>query len=70
VGSKYENRRKKIAIKMRKMGLSIPKIAKELKISKGTASLWLKNVQLLPQQLDAIKSRGMQKAIEGVRAAK
>lgn len=39
------------AVKLRKKGVSVKSIAKRLKISRGTASLWTRDIILTPEQL-------------------
>ena len=46
-----KTKEKTIAIQMRKAGNSLGVIAKELKVSKGTASKWLRNIKISKDQL-------------------
>lgn len=52
--AKFEKRLK--AIKLRREGLSIKTIAENLSVSKGTASVWCRNIQLTKKQKEKLKS--------------
>ncbi len=54
----------KIALEMRREGKSINEIAKTLSISKGTASIWCKPIQLSQEQRDNLLSSGQQKMLD------
>lgn len=45
------------AIELRKSGMSIRDIAKELDISRGTSSLWLRNIELTEEQKEVLRSK-------------
>jgi len=47
---------KKLAIKLRKKGLSIKKIAKDIGVSKSSVSLWVRNIQLDFSQQNKLKN--------------
>jgi len=52
---------KQRAIQMRKNGASIKEISKKLKISKGSISVWVRNVELTTQQKEELSKRGLKK---------
>lgn len=45
------------ALKLRRQGWSIKDIAKEVKISRGSASLWCQNIELTPAQKEKLKAK-------------
>jgi transposase len=49
---------KKLAVEMRKQGKSMNDIVKELKVSKGSVSLWVRDVKLNREQRKALSLRG------------
>ncbi len=46
------------AVKLRKQGQSIKQIAKELKVSPGSVSIWAKDVRLTQKQIHDLRVRG------------
>jgi len=61
----YDIKIKKIAINLRKKGYSLLEIAKEIGISKGTASLWVRSIELNSQaikRLDLISHQSFLKS--------
>ena len=54
---------KEIAKKMRKKGMSLGDIAKNLKVSKSTASFWCKDIILTESAIKKIKIQGKEKSI-------
>lgn len=61
---------KKEAIKLRRQGLSLPFIARELNVSKGTVSLWVRDISLserAKRKIESLRSAGQiasQKALK------
>ena len=49
---------KKLAIKMRKRGKSMNEIVKKLGVSKGSVSLWVRDVRLTEKQRKTLSSKG------------
>lgn len=49
-GVRHSDATKALATELRHTGLSINKIAKQLNIAESTASAWLRNIQLTPEQ--------------------
>ncbi len=61
--AKYQ--KKLIAIELRKKGLSINAIAKKLDISKGTVSLWCKDMKLTEEQKNVLKQNTIKAGHKG-----
>lgn len=55
------------AIELRKMGWSYPEIKNELRVSKGSLSLWLRNYPLTPDQLSKYKNDRESRRVENYR---
>jgi len=51
------------AIRLRIRGFSLNEIRKKLKVSKGSVSLWVRNVELKPEQIIHLSKKGLQKKI-------
>src|SRR4030042_3709542 len=47
------------ARRLRKKGESVKQIAKKLKVAKSTASLWVRDIILTPEQLEVIRKRAI-----------
>jgi transposase-like protein len=45
------------AIRLRKLGQSYKEIKRKVDVSKATLSLWLRDIQLTPQQLAGLRGR-------------
>jgi hypothetical protein len=50
-----KTKEKNMAIELRKKGLSLGNIARQLKVSKGSVSVWTKNVKLTKEQKSRLK---------------
>lgn len=61
--AKYQLRLK--ARELRKRGVSVKKIAKELGVSKGSASIWVRDIILSIEQLERIRKVGLKGAERG-----
>lgn len=55
---------KELAIKLRKEGLSIREITKHVGVSKGSVSLWVKDIKLTPEQKDILYENEKNNRIE------
>ncbi len=53
------------ARKLRKKGISVKKIAQYLKVSKGTASIWVRDIILTIEQLENLKKSSLEGAERG-----
>jgi len=53
------------AQKLRKQGKSIKEIAKKLKISKSTVSIWCRDIQLTPEQIARLDERQIKGSYKG-----
>ena len=58
--------KKEEAIKMRKSGMSLGDIVKNLGISKSTVSLWCKDMFLSESAIKRIKTQGKVKSVQGL----
>lgn len=66
---KYQE--KQIAIRMRQKGASLGEIAERLSVSKGSVSLWVRNVELTSDQVNKLNKNGFSvSAIEKRRASR
>jgi predicted transcriptional regulator len=54
---KVEEREK--AIKLRSQGMSIPKIANQLGVSRGSVSVWVREVELTPEQKKKLRDNSL-----------
>lgn len=53
------------AVEMRKKGVPIREIARQLKVSKSSASIWCRDIKLSTTQLDNIKANALVKTSPG-----
>ncbi len=53
-----KSKEKKLAIEMRNEGVSIKEIARVLRVSKSSASIWVRNIDLTPQQRKKLSLNG------------
>src|SRR5437016_10607384 len=63
----YSENQKRLAINLRTKGFSIPIIAEKIKVSKSTASLWVRDITLQPalrRQLEKNSANGRIKGWE------
>ncbi len=56
---------KKLALKLRRQGLSYCEIQKKVSVSKGTLSLWCRDVILTPSQLGRLRKKRLRGAEKG-----
>jgi hypothetical protein len=56
---------KPLAVKLRRNGLSIGAIARELEISKSTASIWCRDIELSPSQRDLLTQNAIKAGHRG-----
>ncbi len=57
----------KLAIKLRQKGKSLNEIAHDLRVSKSSASIWVRHVQLTKKQRTALKKRELECSLKGLR---
>ncbi len=65
VGYSGKLREKKIALKLRKQGLSYKEIKEKVNVSKDTLSRWCRNIILTPEQLENLQKKKLTGAQKG-----
>lgn len=60
-----KSKEKNQALKLRHQGKSMKEIAETVKVSKGTVSLWCRDIQLTPAQIKKLYSRRLECGYEG-----